>query len=254
MTRLIALLTDFGLRDPYAGIMKGVILGINPKAEIVDLCHDLAPQDRRGAAFALRSAAPFFPAGALFVAVVDPGVGGTRRILWGRTEKAQFLFPDNGLIGWLHAGFPLKEVREVSNRKLFLPDVGATFHGRDIFAPVAARLSLGLPPSSLGPRAPHWERLPFPGLRRVGARARGEILVVDRFGNAVTNLSPADAEGRTLRFAGRSLGPLRRCYGDVVAGRPLALVGSAGLVELSVNGASFAARFRARAGDAVEAA
>ncbi|MDE2238229.1 MAG: SAM-dependent chlorinase/fluorinase, partial [Elusimicrobia bacterium] len=148
MAAVIALLTDFGLQDPYVGVMKGVIADLAPRAKVVDLCHGLPPQDVRGAALFLRQSAPYFPKATLFVVVVDPGVGSDRRVLYARTRRHSFLAPDNGALSWLPD--PVLEWRSVVRRSLFLAQVSSTFHGRDLFAPVAARLSRGLPPSRLG--------------------------------------------------------------------------------------------------------
>lgn len=244
------LLTDFGQRDPYVGVMKGVILARAPKAAVVDLCHEIRPQDVRGAAFALRISVPYFPKGSLFVAVVDPGVGSGRRILWARTKNHQFLAPDNGLLSWLEG--PILELRSVENSALFLPRVSATFHGRDIFAPVAARLSRGLAPKRLGPAVSDYVRIPLSVPGRTAAGVRGEVLWIDRFGNAVTNLRREHAKdsGRVL-FRGR---PVAVCghYAQAPAGRPLALIGSSGFLELSIRGGDFAERHKARPGDKIE--
>ena len=227
MIPAVALLTDFGSKDPYAGVLRGVILSRCPGANVVDLCHGIEPQYVRQAAFALMSSAPYFPEGTLFVCVVDPGVGSARRILWARSRRHSFLAPDNGLLSWLGPGERLLEVRRVTARSLFLPAVSATFHGRDIFAPVAAALAGGLSPSRLGPRARGLVRLRFP--------RRPEVLFLDGFGNAVTNLRPADLRGaRGLKASGTRF-PLRTHYGAVGRGLPLALVGSSGFIELSLR-------------------
>jgi len=248
----IVLLPDFGDRDPYVGIVKGAILSGAPKARLVDLCHGLAPQDVRAAALALRMAAPYFPAGSLFVAVVDPGVGSARRILWARSRRQQFLAPDNGVLSWLAGGDALVELRSVENEKYFLSSSSATFHGRDRFAPVAAALSRGLSPARLGPRVDDAARWPWPEPRSSAAALSGVVLSFDRFGNAVTNLPSARVpEGARVVHRTRDLGPLRSHYAEVPPGRALAVAGSAGLVELCARQADFRARFRAKTGDPV---
>lgn len=249
----IVLLTDFGLRDPFVGIMKGVILGLAPRAVIVDLCHEIAPQDVRGAALQLLASVPYFPAGTLFVAVVDPGVGSQRRLLWARGPRQQFLAPDNGVLSWVLEEENLRECRAVANQKLFLPEVSATFQGRDIFAPVAARLSRGLAPRSLGPAVRDMFRIPFPAPRRSARGVRGRIMAFDRFGNALTNLRRGDiARSARLRFGGRDLGRPATHYAQARPGEAAALLGSSGFLELSVRDGDFAKKFRARVGDAVE--
>ncbi|MBI5623866.1 MAG: SAM-dependent chlorinase/fluorinase [Elusimicrobia bacterium] len=249
----LVLLTDFGLQDPYVGVMKGVILGLSPRARIVDLAHGVPAQDVRSAAFSLMSAAPFFPQGSLFVTVVDPGVGTGRRILWARGRRWQFLFPDNGVTGWVERVEPFSEVREVSSKDLFLPVVSSTFHGRDIFAPVAAGLSRGLAPAKLGPRTRSWEALCFPEPEIGRTKTAGEVLVVDRFGNAVTNI-PFEAAGKggVVGFRGRRIGEVRSSYACVPPGTVLAVRGSWGFVELSVRDGDFAGRYKASPGDRVE--
>lgn len=247
----IVLLTDFGSADPYVGVMKGVILQSAPSAAIVDLCHEVPPQDVRTAALFLRASVPYFPKGSLFVCVVDPGVGGARQILWARTARHQFLAPDNGLLSWIEE--PILERRRVANRKLWADRISSTFHGRDIIAPVAGRLARGLAPARLGPAASKTASLPWPSPRRARGRLRGELLWIDRFGNAVTNLRAGDVGARrSVVFRGRSLGPLRTHYAEGRDGTALALVGSSGFVELSVRNGDFAKRYRASLGDPVE--
>lgn len=242
------LLTDFGLSDPYVGIMKGVILSRAPKAQLVDLSHGVPPGDVRAAAFTLKVSVPFFPLGSLFVCVVDPGVGSKRRVLWARSARHQFLAPDNGLLSWLEGDDALVEVREVANESLYLPRVSKTFHGRDVFAPVAAKLGGTLSPVMLGPKADAWLKLPAPE----AAQGRGEVLVVDRFGNAVTSLRPEQVRAG-VRFKELDLGPLCTHYAEAPEGRPLALVGSSGYVELCLRDGDFARKTDARPGDPVHA-
>lgn len=233
---LIALLTDFGERDPYAGIMKGVILSRCPDVRIVDLCHGVPPQDVRAAGFLLAASEPYFPVGTLFVCVVDPGVGSGRAILWARGKGREFLVPDNGLLSFVEREERLREVRRVTDDRVFLREVSRTFHGRDIFAPVAAARAMGRDPEGLGPRVRGFKRLPLPIVRRRGGTLRGEVVYIDRFGNAVTSLRPADVpKGARLRAAGIDFGPPRKSYSAVPPGRPLAVPGSFGLVELSIR-------------------
>ncbi len=248
----IVLLTDFGHHDPFVGVMKGVIAGLAPAARVIDLCHEVPPQDVRAGAFQLRLSAPFFPKGSLFVCVVDPGVGSARKILWARTARHQFLSPDNGLLSWLTE--PVLEWREVSNRKLWLSQVSSTFHGRDIFAPVAAHLAGGRRPAALGPAVrPSWE-LTFPEARRQGPVLSGEVLAFDRFGNAITNVARAAVPDAARIFFGASeIGPVSASYAGKPEGSALAVFGSSGFLELAVRNGSFQARYKASLGDAVEA-
>ena len=241
---VITLLTDFGLRDGYVGAMKGVITRIAPEARLVDITHEIAPHDIRHGGLVWSQAVRYFPAGTIHVAVVDPGVGSRRKIVAFDALGSVFLAPDNGIIGHVLERREVRRAVEVRRREHFLPEVSATFHGRDVFAPVAARLARGLPLEALGPRCRSYQvlRLPRPRLRSVAwkgrraVEARGVVIHIDCFGNVVTNL--VAPPGRTLRDlrAGRlRLAGLVRAYSDVAAGRPLALIGSTGRVELSVN-------------------
>ncbi len=218
--------------------MKGVLLSRAPKTLVIDLSHGVPPGDIRAGALALKSSVPYFPNGTLFVAVVDPGVGSRRRVLWARTKDHSFLAPDNGLLSWLPD--PILECRAVTNASLFLKPLSGTFHGRDIFAPVAAALQGRRSPSSLGPRVRDAVALPWP---------KNEILAFDRFGNAITSV-PASPAKRVL-FNHRNLGPVRSHYAAVPTGKPLAVAGSSGLIELSVRDGDFRSRFRASPGDPV---
>lgn len=230
--------------------MKGVILSRAPGAAIVDLCHEIAPRDVAAAALALRAAAGYFPLRSLFVAVVDPGVGSSRRILWARTASSRFLAPDNGVLSWLTE--EILECRSVENEDLFLPSSAQTFHGRDRFAPVAAALLRGLKPALLGPPVVDLRRIPFPAPRRSRSRLSGTILSFDRFGNAVTNLPSSDVPpGARVVHRGRALGSLLTHYAQAHAGSRLAVAGSSGFIELSIRDGDYETSTRARKGDPV---
>ncbi len=242
----VSLLTDFGDQDGYVAAMKGVLSRIAPGVSVVDICHSIAPQDLQQAGIVWSAAAPYFPPGTIHVAVVDPGVGTGRRILAFESRGSVFLAPDNGLIGYVLPAAAIDRVVEVRRRRFFLPQVSATFHGRDIFAPVAAHLASGAATvKDLGPRTKRFlaSRLPRPRRRRVegGAQERGEIICVDRFGNLISNLRPRAGEKLAeLHCAGFAARRLRRTYGSAPVGRALALVGSSGFVEVAVNGGSAA--------------
>jgi hypothetical protein len=228
--------------------MKGVILGIAPAARIVDLTHAVPPQDVRAAAYLLRGAVPYFPAGTIHVAVVDPGVGSRRRALVVATRTALFVAPDNGLVGLVAPRAEVRGMWDVSRSRRRLPVVHRTFHGRDVFAPIAAALALGTAPDELGTRIRSMKRLRSPHVRREATRTIGEVVWVDRFGNLITNVGAADVHaGRAFRARrlsvtiGMHVLPLRDTYADVPPGRPVALVNSDGLVEIAVNQGSAAA-------------
>lgn len=252
MIHPIVLLTDFGHRDPFAGVMKGVILSRAPKATVVDLSHAIRPGDIPAAALALRQSVPYFPKRSIFVVVVDPGVGSSRRIVWGRSKRHHFLAPDNGVLTWLQDEDKILEWREVVNARLFLAPVSSTFHGRDIFSPVSAALADGLPSSQLGPKITDPLLLAWPEPIRRHDGLEGVMLSCDHFGNVVTNIPAARVRRRGHVFhRGRDLGPLRAHYASVAPGRALAVAGSAGLIEISIRDGDYAARSRARRGDPV---
>ncbi|MDI6854350.1 MAG: SAM-dependent chlorinase/fluorinase, partial [Deltaproteobacteria bacterium] len=186
---IITLLTDFGCRDAYAAAMKGVILGINPQVCLVDLTHEIPPHDIAAAAFVLAEAAPFFPPETIHLAVVDPGVGSARRGLAARARGQFCIGPDNGLFHFLFQGAPDLAIFSLENPAYFLSEISATFHGRDIFAPVAAHLSRGLALEKLGPVVDDPVVLPVAEPVFGRDRAEGEIVYVDRFGNLVSNIN-----------------------------------------------------------------
>lgn len=190
---IITVLTDFGLKDPYAGVMKGAILSINPKARIVDITHEIEPQDILEASFVIDESYPSFPKGSIHLCVVDPTVGSTRRALVLHRGGHFFVGPDNGLFSSFLDD--TAEVREITNTRFMLPHVSHTFHGRDVFAPVSAYLSLGARLSDLGPLVSDPVRLQDRMPRITGGRLEGRIVRFDRFGNAISNISIRDLEG-----------------------------------------------------------
>lgn len=240
---VVTLLTDFGLRDPFVGVMKGVMLEINPALQIVDLCHQVEPQNVRQAAFMLMTSCGYFPRGTIHVAVVDPGVGTHRNILACRTDHYYFLVPDNGLLGPTLQRHPLRACVAVSNEDFFRRPVSLTFHGRDIFAPVAAHLSRGLPLEELGPPASPAELLRFPEPRQVDeGRVLGEVLYCDHFGNLITNIQEEDVRrisedpaGVLITVGGTTIGGLSSAYAAERPGILLAIIGSTGFLEVAVN-------------------
>jgi S-adenosyl-L-methionine hydrolase (adenosine-forming) len=248
----IVLLTDFGARDVFVGVMKGVIAGIAPGAVVVDLTHEVPPQDVRTAAVHLWMAYRYFPPRTVFVSVVDPGVGTRRRILAAETAEGIFLAPDNGLLTRVLRESPPRRVVSVDARRHGLPAVSATFHGRDVFAPVAARVARGLAVAGLGPAVRDWVELPLAAPERTARGGSGTILLVDRFGNAMTDIPGGWARpGDLLRVRGRPVAEVVAAYGDVPRGRVAAVVSSAGTLEIAVNGGSAARRLGLEAGMSV---
>lgn len=240
--KIITLTTDFGQADGYVGAMKGVILGLAPAARLVDLSHEVAPQDIRQAAHILRQAAPYFPAGTIHLAVVDPGVGSARRPLLVATAQAMFVGPDNGLFTCA-LDQPDARAYVLDRPAAWLPQVSRTFHGRDIFAPVAARLALGATPTELGTPIHDAVRLAQAAPQRLGNdRIEGSVVYVDRFGNLISDVPAAWlADGAwACEIAGRDLGALVASYAEAAPGALLALVSSGGTVEVAVRNGSAA--------------
>ncbi|HVF60778.1 MAG TPA: SAM-dependent chlorinase/fluorinase [Thermoanaerobaculia bacterium] len=249
---LLTLLTDFGTADYYVAAVKGMVLRLAPGAVIVDVGHEVAPGDVEGSAFLWSAAVRWFPEGAVHLAVVDPGVGSGRRILAARGERGFFLAPDNGLLTPFldELGF---EVRAVEREGLFLHGPGATFHGRDRFAPVAAWLLRGEAFEALGPVVGDSVRLPGERPRREGGRLTGRVVHVDRFGNLVTDIPSDWLPPGPCRAAVGGHATERRAthYAEVPAGEPVLLPGSLGTLELAVNGGRLADLWRAGRGAGV---
>jgi S-adenosyl-L-methionine hydrolase (adenosine-forming) len=244
MTPLVTLLTDFGTADGYVGEVKGVLASLAPFVSVVDIAHDVAPHDIEGARLALARYWRRFPEGTVHVVVVDPGVGGGRAALAMESEGRLLVGPDNGVLSpaLLHSGARCVTLAVP-------PTASPTFHGRDVFAPAAAQLAQGTPLESLGAplEAPVIRRTPE-ATRRDDGGVQGEVITVDRFGNAVTNLLAL--RGGIVELDGLSL-PVRRTYADAPSGEPTALVGSSGLVEIAVRDGSAAAVLGLRRGSAV---
>ena len=239
--RIVTLTTDFGTRDPYAGAMKGVLYRIDASIGVVDITHEIGPQDVMEAALTLAAACPYSPAGTVHTAVVDPGVGGTRRAVALRTEKFFLVGPDNGIFSLLLDHEALVEARAIKNEALRLRPVSATFHGRDIFAPVAGYLAAGGDLRQVGPKIRKLVRLDLPEPVRRRGKVLAQVIHVDRFGNLVTNLGREALEKfcdpGVCRIEAGSSGIEGVCgtYSDVPRGEPLALFGSTGMLEISVN-------------------
>jgi len=257
---VVTLLSDFGAKDPYVAEMKAVILGICPKARLVDVSHEIEKFNIRMGAFVLASAAPYFPKGTIHAAVVDPGVGTKRRAILVETRKAFYVGPDNGLLMLAAQKQGISHVYNIANPRYMLSKVSKTFHGRDIFAPVAAHLAKGCLPSGFGPEIRDYVVPRFAKPRLTRKALLGEVLHVDDFGNVITNISVEDfrktgiEEGSMLRLGlkGR-VSRLRLCsaYGEAQVGKPLAVIGSHDFLEVSVNQGDASKRFGARVGDAV---
>jgi S-adenosylmethionine hydrolase len=253
---LITLTTDFGLAGPYVAAMKGVMLSINPSATIVDVSHAVRPQDVRGGALLLADTVHWFPAGTIHVAVVDPGVGTARRIIAFEAAGQRFIGPDNGLFSRITAVVQPERIVAVEHARYRLAPTSATFHGRDIMAPAAAHLSLGLDLDALGPRIDLLASLEWREPEVQANRLLGEVESIDAFGNLITNLRAGHLEALgmgslTIASGGATILGLLQTYGQGAAGELAALLGSSGRLELAVVGGSAAARLNAQVGDEV---
>jgi len=252
----ISLLTDFGLQDTFVGQMRGVIAGINPDACVIDLTHEIQPQQVMQGALALADAIDAFPPGTIHVAVVDPGVGSSRRAIAAEIGQQKFVCPDNGLLTFVLQRAPLRRAVELNEPRWWNAVVSKTFHGRDVFAPVAAAWSLGRALEEFGTvLASPLAELAIPVVRLGQCEIVGEVLAVDRFGNLITNverrLVPDDSFQVEISVAGQCLRDLQTCFADRPAGECLALVGSTGRVEIAVVNGNAARQLHAGIGDEV---
>jgi S-adenosyl-L-methionine hydrolase (adenosine-forming) len=270
----IGLLTDYGLDDTYVGVMKAVIAGLAPRARIIDLTHAILPGDIQQGAFRLWQTAAFLPHGSIVVAVVDPGVGTSRRGIAAVWDRLTVVAPDNGLLTYLLAEGRPRQAVALEDPAYQLPHLSATFHGRDVFAPAAAHLARGLRLEKLGPPVRDLVRFDWPRLELMeGPRLRGQLLHHDHFGNWVTSLGrlsevegdlelapwlpscpparlPLMARLRALLPTGLAL-PVQRTFADAPAGTVLAYIGSEGLLEIAVNQGSAAATLPLQSGQEI---
>ena len=258
---LITLLTDFGSADYFVGSVKGVILSINPEACIVDVTHEIPPQDIAAGAFNLLAVYRSFPAGTIHVAVVDPGVGSSRRPVLVTAGDQFFVGPDNGIFSYVIEREPDACAFHITNEKYFRASVSATFHGRDVFAPAAAALSAGLDHMELGVEIHDYARLASLSPKRLrNGNLRARIIHIDRFGNCITNLTQDDLttrmieSGARLKVKGREIKTFRRFFSEGSAGNNqlFAVWGSAGFLELAANNRSAARLLKAKRGDMVQ--
>ena len=247
MRPVIALLSDFGVVDHYAGTMKGVMLGICPDVSLVDITHGIAAHDVLEGALQLSAAYKYFPAGTIFLAIVDPGVGSARRGIAAEAGDYRFVAPDNGVLTAVLADLPPRRVVELTERRYARPTVSRTFEGRDRFAPAAAWLAKGVQLTALGRPVADYHRLDIPRPVAEDDVIRGEVIRVDGFGNLVSNIDrrllEKFAHGRPLAITagGRGVGRMVAAYADIPAGEVCALFGSTDHLELAVNGGSAAA-------------
>jgi len=255
-TKIITLTTDFGLKDPYVAEMKAVILSISPNTRIVDITHQIEKFNIRMGAYTLAAACPYFPKGTIHVAVIDPGVGTKRKAILIQTMKGYFIGPDNGVLALAAKSQGMKHVYAIENPKFMLPKISNTFHGRDIFAPAAAYLANGIPPSGFG-REIH--KIVMPKFAKIIKRKNaltGEVIHIDGFGNIITSLREEDLEIMSMKKTvnlklkdTRLKLKLCKAYSEVKAQQPLAIIGSHNFLEISINQGNATENFQTRVGD-----
>ncbi len=251
----IVLLTDFGHKDWFVGVMKGVIWRISPSSSIIDYTHEISPGDIFEASFSLLQGYSYFPKGSIFCCVVDPGVGTSREAIILKTSQYFFVSPNNGLL------YPIYEkekgeIWEITQKKYFLSPLSSTFHGRDIFAPISAYLLKGIPLEEIGRPFPleRLSKLILPSCKISSSRIEGEILYFDRFGNAFLNIKEKEflswKEGKEvfLELKGRKI-PLKKSFQEVPPYEPLFYIGSSGYLEVALNGSSLKEKWGLKRGD-----
>jgi S-adenosylmethionine hydrolase len=241
---IVTLTTDFGLNDHFVGAMKGVILNIAPDAQIIDICHSVQPFDILDGALALAESYNYFPARTVHVVVVDPGVGSARRPIIASSDRHNFVAPDNGVLSLMYSREERVHVRHVSSNHYFLQPISNTFHGRDIFAPVAAYLAKGVDHEKFGPEISDYVRFNAPRPKAIDANTlRGVVLKVDRFGNLITNFTPKDIpalfegqpKGFKIAVGKREIDSMRASYSEGAPGEVFGILGSMGYLEIAAN-------------------
>jgi S-adenosyl-L-methionine hydrolase (adenosine-forming) len=249
---IVTLTTDFGARDWFVGSIKGIILGVNPQITVVDNTHEIPAGDIRAGAFALAASCRCYPRLTVHMAVVDPGVGSSRAGIVVRTADHFFVGPDNGVLSLALAQEKALEIRRIDNQTFMRSPVCHTFHGRDVFAPVAARLTQGVILDAIGSKLPDYTRLEWAQPKVVGGLLRGEIIYIDRFGNCITNIDAGMKVTGKVRVAGTMECEFRRTYSDVAPGQPVALIGSTSFLEIAVNAGHAAQTLGLKLGDPIE--
>jgi len=235
---VITITTDFGTADGYQGVLEGIIAGINPSARVIVLSHEIPPGDILSAWYILKSHSWYFPPDTVHLAVVDPGVGSRRKIIAVEAGRHCFVAPDNGLLSFL-TGRQVRSIHSITNRKYALHTISPVFHGRDIMAPAAAYLSLGIDPACLGRACKDMVRLKYPAPVRTRRGMRGGVIMADRFGNLITTIEVSERIRKAdILVNGHDLGGLVATFSDVRPGRPLAYIGSGGHLEIAVRDAS----------------
>lgn len=259
---LITLTTDFGYKDPFVGMMKGVILSISDSANIVDITHGITSQNILEGAFIISKSFKYFPNDTVHVVVVDPGVGSSRRPLLIASSSHYFVGPDNGVFSMIIENDPYSRVYEVTEEKYFLKSISSTFHGRDIFAPVAAWLSKGFSTGSFGRIVEDYAKITIPPVERRQSIIKGSVIYTDTFGNIITNIprgvvdellqkgiSPSNIH---IEICGHKISGIRKCYADTKEGEPGIIINSFNLIEIYTYSGNAAKILKAQKGDLVE--
>ncbi|NWG02961.1 MAG: SAM-dependent chlorinase/fluorinase [Syntrophaceae bacterium] len=254
---VITLLTDFGTKDHYVASMKGVILSMNPRCTLIDITHQVSPQNIKEGAFLLALSYSYFPKGTIHLCVIDPGVGGARKPILLVTQNYFFVGPDNGLFSLVAQREKVKQVIVLTQSKYFLSKLSQTFHGRDLFAPVAAHLSLGIPPSAFGYPTHSWVKVLFgkPVIR--DQKLLGEFLHIDSFGNLISNIDErlfstfTKGHPVTIQVGKKKLHTLRKGYWEGKPGEPIGLFGSTGFLEISIREGNAHKTLNLRRGDPI---
>jgi S-adenosylmethionine hydrolase len=255
--RLITLTTDFGLQDHYVGTMKGVILDVHPQARIFDICHSVQAFDVLDGALTIAQSYRYFPSETIHVVVVDPGVGSQRRPILVTTERHLFIAPDNGVLSLVYEREERLSVRHITSEHYFLQPVSATFHGRDVFARVAGYLSKGVETQKFGDEITDFVRFAAPKPKAINERMlRGVVLKVDKFGNIVTNITPAEAPALfqdeppsfKIMVGSNEIAKINHSYAEGAPGEPFGILGSMGFLEIAINRGSAAQALGAQKG------
>jgi S-adenosylmethionine hydrolase len=255
---IITLLTDFGTKDHYVASMKGTILSINPRCTLVDITHHVSPHDITEGAFILANAYSSFPKGTIHLSVVDPGVGSPRAPILLETTNYFFIGPDNGLFTFALKKEKVRKGIVLSNPKYFLSHRSTTFHGRDLFAPVAAHLSMGVKPEAFGPRLDSWIEIDFENPRMRGRALIGKILHIDAFGNLISNIDSQKLfnhvreDSFVVRIGKRSIQGLKKAYWEGKKNEPMVLIGSGGFLEVSVREGNAQKALKVKKGNKIE--
>jgi S-adenosylmethionine hydrolase len=255
---IITLLTDFGTKDHYVASMKGVILKINPRCILIDITHQVKPHDIEEGAFILANAYSSFPKGTIHLTVIDPEVGGARKPILLETANYFFIGPDNGLFTFAVKREEIRKGVALTNEEYFLPQISSTFHGRDIFAPVAGYLSLGIKPETFGHKIKSWAELSFPKPKMKEGELIGEILHIDAFGNLISNIRREQlfdfAKGYSLviRVGRRTIQGLKKGYWEVKRSELIALIGSGGFLEISIREGNAQKILKMKKGDKIQ--